>query len=196
MKKSLLFFTIFLFALPFLKAQNRTNIRHVVFVEGDFAMEGKTLIYQLTDSTIQIIPYKYRKIFNNKTPDELAALSWQMQDGHLGDEYLGIPLQEYSIETVDVLKIRTRQARGRNMLIGMGIGLIGTIVYLNSRNLDEEAFNDSPDWEAIMFPPLGIGLGAIVGLSIPTLGKRFRINGDRRKYEEQKTALGKYAIFK
>jgi len=196
MKKSLLIFTIFILVAPFLKAQNNSYIKNVIAVDGEYAISGKSLIYQLKDSTIQIIPYKYRNVFHGKTPDELAALNWQMEDGHLGDEYLGIPMQEYAIETVDVISVRHRAARGRNMIIGMAIGLAGTIIYLNSRDLHEEAFDDYPDWESILFPPIGIGLGAIVGMSIPTLGKRFRINRSKEKYEEQKELLGKYAIIK
>lgn len=193
MKKPLLFFAMFLFAMPFLKAQNSIRMKHVVFLEGEYVMGGKTLIYQLKDSTVQVIPYEYRKVFNEKTTDELAVLSWQMQDGKLG-----IPIQEYAIETLDVIKVRKRTARGRNMLIGMGIGVLASVVYIKHRKQYDDEFAETNyfDWTRIFFPPAFVGLGAIAGVSVPTLGKQFRINGDRKKYEEQKAALGEYAILK
>ena len=193
MKKSLIFSAIFIFVMPNLYAQNKTNIRHVIFLDGQFVMEGKMLIYQLKDSTIQIIPYQYRKIFNKKTPDELAVLSWQMQDGHLE-----IPVQEYSIEMLDVIKVRSRQARGRNMLIGMGIGVVASIVYVQHRKKFDEEFseNDYWDWTRVFLPPVFVGVGAIAGMSIPTLEKQFRIGKSRKGYEKEKAMLGQYAILK
>lgn len=196
MKKSLLCFVLFLLVTPFLKAQNKSKISHVVGLKLEGFNSNKTLIYQLKDSTIQVIPYKYRKVFNDKTPDELAGLSWQMQNGHLADKDLGIPMQEYSVEMIDQINIRHRAARGRNMVIGMAAGLGGILIYLNSRNLSPEAFEDSFDWESLFLPPISIGLGAIAGIMVPTLGKTFRINRSRKKYEEQRAALGKYAILK
>lgn len=191
MKKSLLFLAVFAFLMPYLKAQNETGIRHITFFKGESVLIGKTLIYQLKDSTIQVVPYEYRKVFNRKTADELAVLSWQIQDGELE-----IPVQEYAIESLDRISIRTRQARGRNMLIGMGIGVIASVAYVQHRKQYDEEFAevDYFDWTRVFFPPVFVGIGAITGLSVPTLGKRFRINGDKKQYEKQKALLGRYAI--
>ena len=78
----------------------------------------------------------------------------------------------------------------------MGIGVIESIAYVQHRKQYDEEFaeNDYFDWTRVFLPPVFVGLGTVAGLSIPTLGKKFRIGKKKKAYEKEKIALGQYAI--
>ena len=188
MKNFILFTFCFLILSLSLKAQTKPLKLHYAEMKGLNLPQGDLLLYQIKDSTIVTAPYSELNLFARKTKKELSTIYTMIETGEID-----LTLQEYSTNWIDKIIITRRKQRLKNTLIGIAVGTAAGLIYFNVKEPPNPEY-DRFDWTRAFFPPMMVGVGAIVGASLPVAKARFKINRKRKSFQQQKAELNKYAI--